>query len=354
MFFFPVEIFFHLNFNAYFFTSVSTSFYFRSFQPRFYEFIKFRFSTLTTNFVNFSAFKEFRDLMFPTTFFNPIRFTKQFYWFSMETSGLFLRTSWLNFLNYDQIRYKSSKSLTFHDFFKNKTNQFSPLQKLLGVYNYKSKIFYFDVNFFLVDFRKQNSFFFDFSFFHKFDTIFSSRISMSFFKKLKFTVPTFKFLYPNFSCLIRPKAIHSFYPFSINNKFFNSTRFFSSSFYKFIFSSSFRFRNVELDFVKIPKHYRFMSEFRGFYRGDWPFERARRNRFFIPNGPLFRSKYKKSKLYKKVFILQNLFIKKFPSNLFYKKKMKLFSNARNSRFFFYSNAVFALSNFHFFKRLLLF
>jgi hypothetical protein len=353
MYFFPVEIFFHLNFNAYFFTSVSTSFYFRSFQPRFYEFIKFRFSKLTTNFVDFNRFNKFRDLMFPTTFFNPTRFTSQFYWFTLETSNLFVRPSWLNFPIYDQITYQAMKSLTFHTFFDDQPVLSFFIQEVIEDSQSDIKIQYFDSKFFLTDFRKQNSFFFDFSFFHKFDTIFSTRFVKSFFKKLNFTTSLFNHNFPLFGYSSNALSTSFFHALSTPVNSYNISKFFYASFFKFLLFSSYRFRNVEADFKKLSKKYQLLSEFRGkIYRGDWPFERARRSRFFIPQSSLLQLKYKKTKHINSFFALYRLLDRKKKIKIFYRKKIPLFNNIRNPRFFFYSNTTFALSSFYFFKNFL--
>jgi hypothetical protein len=354
MYFFPVEIFFHLNFNAYFFTSVSTSFYFRSFQPRFYEFIKFRFSKLTTSFVDFNRFNKFRDLIFPTTFFNPTRFTSQFYWFTLETSNFFIRPTWLNFPTYDKITYRAMKSLTFHTFFDDdQTTLPFFIHDFADDYQSDTKIHYFDSKFFLTDFRKQNSFFFDFSFFHKFDTVFATRFVKSLFKRLNFATYLFNFNFlpsAHFSNILLADSFHSL---SINNRSFNISKFFYASFFKFLIFSSYRFRNVESDFKKLSKKYQFLSEFRGkIYRSDWPFERARRNRFFISQSPLLQLKYKKFKHINSFFALCKLLNKKEKVKFFYRKKIPVFNNIRNPRFFFYSNTTFALSSFYFFKNIL--
>jgi hypothetical protein len=111
--FFPVEVNFHFYFNSYFFSSVTTGFYFRTFQPRFYEFIKFRLIQAEGGFVNYSDFRNFSGLAFPTNFFNPTYFTSQF-----STQALFESEAFENsFINFSFFDFENFNDFYFVSFF---------------------------------------------------------------------------------------------------------------------------------------------------------------------------------------------------------------------------------------------
>lgn len=73
-FFFPLEINFNNFYNTYFVTSVSTSFTFRSFQPKFYEFIKLRTISITSGFRS-PQYQLFTSFQNPSNIFKPSLFS---------------------------------------------------------------------------------------------------------------------------------------------------------------------------------------------------------------------------------------------------------------------------------------
>lgn len=87
--FYPFELNFHTYFNTYFFVSVSSSFYFRTFQPRFYEYIKFGLTNLDSGFKKSKDFNIFSSFRVPSNSFSPSFFVKKFAFEEIRTSKFF-------------------------------------------------------------------------------------------------------------------------------------------------------------------------------------------------------------------------------------------------------------------------
>jgi hypothetical protein len=87
--FYPFELNFHTYFNTYFFVSVSSSFYFRTFQPRFYEYIKFGLTSLDNGFRKSKDFSVFSSFRVPSNSFSPSFFVKKFAFEEILTSKFF-------------------------------------------------------------------------------------------------------------------------------------------------------------------------------------------------------------------------------------------------------------------------
>ncbi len=138
MFFFPTEVNFHFYFNTYFFSSVSTTFYFRSFQPRFYEFIKFRLDEFGGGFSKVKDFNNFTSLSFPTSFFNPSYFELQTAWPSfLHKKNEYFEDFDIFFVNYNMIFFNQFLTHSLHENFVNPPayNDYYPLLKELITYN---------------------------------------------------------------------------------------------------------------------------------------------------------------------------------------------------------------------------
>lgn len=108
-FFFPLEINFNSFFNTYFLTTPSITFSFRSFQPKFYEFIKLRTISISHGFANSQKFKTFISFRNPANLFRPsllsesLRFEIFFqneYFFFLKKNFFFVNSNISTFLTY--------------------------------------------------------------------------------------------------------------------------------------------------------------------------------------------------------------------------------------------------------------
>jgi hypothetical protein len=277
MYFFPVRVSFHIYFNTYFFSSVASAFYYRSFQPRFYDFIKFRFSKLAFGFYGYQSFFNFSNLIFPGFFFNPTRFTRQFYWLTLTNSDAFtdatVTTASYNpnfFIPYLDMTFSGIERGFFSAIFKT----FFPYKRLV------TRVDYFTNNTYFTNFYSYNSMASDFGSFYKFRSLFSTRLvnavyfnQVSKFGDFQFfdTFNPFLNNFPNF-----------FLNFSRSN-FFTRPHSPVSFYYSFSkFYSPMRFSRFEPDFSRIPKSFRFFRDLNHVDRRKWMFERNRLPKYYSP------------------------------------------------------------------------
>lgn len=297
MYFFPVRVFFHIYFNTYFFSSVASAFYYRSFQPRFYDFIKFRFSKLTFGFYDYKNFFNFSNLIFPGTFFNPTRFTRQFYWFSFFNAESFsdsTPTTLLNDTSFSTPYLDIVFSGTERGFFSKVFTNFFPYKRFILTTNY------FTNKGFLTNFYSYNTFNADFSTLYKFRSPFSSKLTKSFFTK-RVLSSCYSEFFDSF-LVVDNKFDHQFFSSNYSN-FQNEnliSNFYYTVFYKYY--NPMRFRFFQPDFFRFPKVFRSFADFVEINKLKWPFERNRLPKYYRPFFSFYstikRRKNKKSNSFK--------------------------------------------------------
>jgi hypothetical protein len=241
--FFPVTVSFQFHFNTYFFTSVSVGFYFRSFQPKFYDFIKFRVSERAFGFFTVKSFLNFAGLMFPDSFFNPHNFTSQFYEFSLQESKYYEEAIYhSNQLNKNLFNW--FEYFTFIPEFYEEDVELDikfPFTTILVDSDYYSNEFY------LPEFQKFTSNVISFSHRFKTDSKFAYRLSSSFSKHYHVLFPT-TFTKPHtFPNVYKDRFF--FYEFNIPVVPFQILSTFS------IFSWPLFFSNFDEDFFRFPKSF---------------------------------------------------------------------------------------------------
>lgn len=124
-FFYPLEVNFNNFFNTYFAVSISSSFSFRSFQPKFYEFIKFKtlsiFSTINVRkFNNFISFQNPANLFRPSLFSSFLAFEKIF----QNERFFFINERNFSFFQYNFPFFYSYCNFSKNIFFKFLTTDF--------------------------------------------------------------------------------------------------------------------------------------------------------------------------------------------------------------------------------------
>ncbi len=296
--FFPVEINFHFYFNSYFFSSVTTGFYFRTFQPRFYEFIKFRLTCSETGFVNYSNFKNFSGLAFPTNFFNPTYFTSQFSTQALFQNELF-ENSTLNFKFFDYETFNDFFFISFFNEFDDEVAQsiFFPHLSLTFEEEYFSNespsllAYAFHSN--LLDFSKNSS------------------VNKGLFGPKFIASATFKKRFLLHSPIIKTRNVFSIFehPFFIgsgDSPTFVFSEFFSSFLFSFKSTTISKRTLIRLESDTFLIHTKFLKllQSKSIDREDWLYERSNSRKFRILKNSKFKIASHSSHIFRKSFAVR--------------------------------------------------